>query len=90
MEARKKSPLLRNASLQTLLASLVCIVLGLIVGYLALLLINPAGAGEAILVVIKNFFKYNVFFDLIRLFVIICCCIKISIINTHVFLSDVS
>ncbi len=59
MEARKKSPLLRNASLQTLLASLVCIVLGLIVGYLALLLINPAGAGEAILVVIKNFFKYS-------------------------------
>ena len=37
------------------LASLLCIVRGLCLGYLVLLLINPAGAGEAILTVIKNF-----------------------------------
>ena len=41
------------------LAALLCIVLGLFLGYLVLLLINPAGAGEAILTVIKNFMTYN-------------------------------
>jgi len=59
VEARKRTSLLRNNGVQTLLASLLCIVLGLLIGYLALLLINPAGAGEAIMVVIKNFFKYS-------------------------------
>lgn len=33
--------------------------LGLFLGYLVLLLINPAGAGEAIMTVIKNFMTYN-------------------------------
>ncbi len=33
--------------------------LGLFLGYLVLLLINPAGAGEAIPTVIKNFMTYN-------------------------------
>ena len=32
-----------------------CIVLGLFIGYLVLLIINPTGAGDAILTVIKNF-----------------------------------
>lgn len=59
MKARNSSPLLRKPAFQTLLASLLCILLGLLIGYIALLLINPAGAGEAIMVVIKNFFKYS-------------------------------
>lgn len=33
--------------------------LGLFLGYLVLLLINPVGAGDAILTVIKNFWTYN-------------------------------
>ena len=54
-----KRNLLKNNGVQSLLASLICIVLGLFLGYIVLLLINPAGAGEAILTVIKNFLTYN-------------------------------
>ena len=53
-----KNSLLRSRGLQSLLASLVCILLGLAIGYVALLIINPAGAWEAIVVVVKNFFYY--------------------------------
>ena len=55
----KERNLLKNNGVQSLLASLVCIVLGLFLGYVVLLIINPAGAGEAILTVIKNFLTYN-------------------------------
>ncbi len=54
----KKNPL-KNNGVQSLLASLICVVLGLFLGYVVLLLINPAGAGEAIITVIKNFMTYN-------------------------------
>ena len=54
-----KRNLLKNNGVQSLLASLLCIVLGLFLGYVVLLIINPAGAGEAILTVIKNFLTYN-------------------------------
>ena len=54
-----KRNLLKNNGVQSLLASLICIVLGLFLGYVVLLIINPAGAGEAILTVIKNFLTYN-------------------------------
>lgn len=59
MEARKHTPLLRKPVVQTLLASLLCILLGLVIGYLALLIINPVGAWDAIMAVVKNFFKYS-------------------------------
>ena len=59
MQATKKESLLRKSWLQTLLASLICILLGLLVGYIALLIINPAGATEAIVSVIKNFWAYS-------------------------------
>ena len=59
MDAKKRTSLLRNHAVQTLLSSLLCIVLGLLVGYIALLMINPAGAWDAITVVVKNFFKYS-------------------------------
>ena len=51
--------LLRKNVVQTLLASLLCILLGLLIGFLALLIINPAGAGDAILAIIKNFWNYS-------------------------------
>lgn len=54
-----KRNLLKNDGVQSLLASLVCVVLGLFLGYVVLQAINPAGAGEAILTVIKNFLTYN-------------------------------
>ena len=56
---QNKKPLLRSSGVQTLLASLICIVLGLLVGFIALLIINPAGATEAILGVMKNFLAYS-------------------------------
>ncbi len=54
-----KNNLLKNNAVQSLIASLLCIVLGLLLGYVVLLFINPAGAGEAILAVIKNFWNYS-------------------------------
>ena len=54
-----KKNILRNSGVQSLLAALVCIVLGMLIGYVVLLFINPAGAGEAILTVVKNFLTYS-------------------------------
>lgn len=50
--------LLRRDSFQTLLSSLICVLGGLIVGYLVLLFIEPRGASEAIFAVMKSFFRY--------------------------------
>ena len=50
--------ILRSQAVQSLLASLLCVVVGMLVGYIVLLFINPEGAGEAILTVIKNYFYY--------------------------------
>ena len=57
MKTEKKS-LIRSDGFQTLLASLVCILGGIFVGYIALLIIEPSGAFEAILAVLKSFFRY--------------------------------
>ena len=57
-DSDKKEHFLRNDGVQTILASLLCIALGLLVGYIVLLIINPGGAGEAILAIMKNFFYY--------------------------------
>ena len=51
--------ILKNEAFQSLLASLLCIVLGVAIGYVVLLFINPEGAGEAIMEVLKNFFHYS-------------------------------
>ena len=55
----KKRSLLGKPAVQTLLSSLLCIVLGVLVGYIALLIINPAGAGEAVTDILKNFWNYK-------------------------------
>ena len=57
MKHEKKS-LIRSDGFQTLLASLVCILGGILVGYIALLIIEPSGALEAIIAVLKSFFRY--------------------------------
>lgn len=54
-----KKNLLKNNGMQTLLASLICVFLGLLIGFVVLLFINPNDAGEAILAVIKNFLNYS-------------------------------
>ena len=52
---KQKQSLLKNPSFQAILTSLICIVLGLFIGFIVLLLINPAGAGEAISTILLNF-----------------------------------
>ena len=54
----KKESIWRNNGFQTIMASILCIVLGLFVGYIVLLIINPGGAWEAITAIMKNFFYY--------------------------------
>lgn len=56
---KEKSPLLRNSAVQSLLASLLCILAGLLLGYIALLIINPSGANDAIVAIVKNFMTYS-------------------------------
>lgn len=59
MNKQKQSlKLLRNDGFQTLLASLLCIMGGLLVGYLVLLAIEPSGAAGAIKAVVQNFLRY--------------------------------
>lgn len=55
---QKKESLIRNSGFQTILGSLLCIVIGLIVGYIVLLIINPGGAGRAITAILKNFLYF--------------------------------
>ena len=57
MKKEHKS-LIRKDGFQTLLASLVCVLGGLIVGYLVLLIIEPSGAFEAIVAVMKSFLRF--------------------------------
>ena len=54
-----KKNILKINGVQSLLASLVCVILGLLIGYIVLLFINPDGAGEAITDVMKNFLTYS-------------------------------
>ena len=51
----KRKSILRSSGVQTLLVSLACILLGLLVGFVALLIINPANAWKAIVTIVANF-----------------------------------
>ena len=51
--------ILKNQGVQSFLSSLLCIVVGLLIGFVVLLIIEPSGAGEAITSIIKNFLGYS-------------------------------
>lgn len=51
--------ILKNQGVQAILSSIICILLGLIIGFIVLLFIDSDGAFEAMSMIIKNFFKYN-------------------------------
>ena len=55
---KEKKNILSNGAVQTLLASLFCIILGLVVGYVVLLVINPQGADRAITAILQNFLYF--------------------------------
>ncbi len=58
MNNKEKQSFLGNPTVQSILAALLCIVIGLLVGYIALLIISPAGATTAIITILKNYFTY--------------------------------
>lgn len=58
MNKNTKQSILRNDGFQTIIASLLCIVIGLLVGYAVLLIINPGGAAGAIAAILKNYLYY--------------------------------
>ncbi len=55
---KQKQSILKNPGIQAFLASLVCIVLGLLVGFIVLLIIEPSGAASAMGDIIRNFLRY--------------------------------
>ena len=55
---KKLRSLFKNNAVQSVLSSLLCILLGLLIGYIVLLFINPDGAAKAIGDIIRNFFNY--------------------------------
>ena len=57
-ETKKKESIIRNNAVQTILASLLCIVVRLLIGYVVLLIINPKGASGAIVSILKNYLYY--------------------------------
>ena len=49
---------LKSEGGQSFIASILCIILGLLIGYVVLMFIAPKGASTAIVTIIKNFFYY--------------------------------
>jgi len=56
---KEKKNILKTNGMQSLIASIICIIVGMFVGYVVLLFINPAGAGKAVVTIIKNFMTYT-------------------------------
>ncbi len=54
-----KKNIWKTNGMQSLIASLVCIILGLLVGFIVLLIINPSGAADSIISLMKNFMDYS-------------------------------
>lgn len=55
----KKKNILRNPGIQSFLSAIICIIIGVLIGYLVLLAISPADAGEGITAILKNFLNYG-------------------------------
>lgn len=54
-----KKNIWKTNGMQSLIASLICILLGLFIGFLVLLIINPSGAADSIFALMKNFMDYS-------------------------------
>ena len=55
----EKKSLLKKPGFQTLLASVLCAILGIIIGFFILLAMNPEHAAEGMFAILRNFFKYS-------------------------------
>ena len=51
--------LLKRPGVQAFVASVICILLGLVIGFIVLLCINPQGAWQSIVDVVRNFFTWS-------------------------------
>lgn len=51
--------LVGNNAFQTIVASILCVIIGLIIGYVVLLCINPSGAFKAVTDMLKNFMTFS-------------------------------
>ena len=49
----------KKPAVQTILASVLCAILGIVLGYVILLFMNPAHATEGMVAILRNFFKYS-------------------------------
>mgnify|MGYP002854732323 CR=1 FL=1 len=58
MEKTKES-ILKRPGVQTIIASVLCAVLGIILGYIILLFMNSEHASEGMLAILRNFFKFS-------------------------------
>lgn len=56
----KKKGILQNSAFQALIAALICIAIGILAGYIVLLIINPSQAWTGISAILKNFFNYPI------------------------------
>ncbi len=45
-------------AVQSITASILCIIIGLLIGFIVLLIINPSGASAAIITLLKNYLNY--------------------------------
>ncbi|MCR4733276.1 MAG: ABC transporter permease [Lachnospiraceae bacterium] len=55
----KKPSFFRRPGVQTVLASIICAILGILVGFLILLAMNPSHAVEGMTAILRNFLKYD-------------------------------
>ena len=56
---KKNKNILRNPSFQSFLSALICIIIGVLIGYLVLLAISPENASKGIVAILKNFLNYG-------------------------------
>lgn len=56
----EKKSFFKNPSVQSVLAALICIVVGVLIGFVVLLIINPSEALNGITSILKNYFNYPI------------------------------
>ena len=56
---KEKTTILKRPGVQTFLVSVLCALLGIFLGFVVLLLMNPEHAAEGMGAILRNFFKYN-------------------------------
>ena len=58
MNQNEKKSFWGRPAVQSILASLLCIILGLFIGFIVLLIINPSEAAGSIITILKNYMTY--------------------------------